>query len=92
MFLIIACTDKAKLKQQMIEQEVNAAVESYRMKRYKECMTAITDSANRIVDSLIVAKMTAVDTSSLTGRPQKPQKPIIKSPLDTTPVKPILPK
>lgn len=89
---LIACTDTDKRKQEMIDQEVKAAVESYKAKRYKECMSAVIDSANRIVDSLIVVKMTAVDTSLLNGRPRKPIKPIIKSPLDTTPVKPILPK
>jgi hypothetical protein len=91
-FSITACTDTAKRKQEMIDQEVNSVVESYHQKRYKECMSAIIDSANKITDSLILLKMTAVDTSLLTGRPKRPLKPIIKSPLDTTPVKPILQK
>ena len=89
---IIACSDTSKRKQEMIDEEVKGTVESYRLRRYRECMSAIIDSANRIADSMIVAKMTAVDTSLLNGRPKKPLKPIIKSPLDTTPVKPILPK
>ncbi len=89
---ILACTDTAKRKQEVIDQEVNSVIESYQQKRYKECMSAIIDSANRITDSLILLKMTAVDTSLLTGRPKRPVKPIIKSALDTTPVKPILQK
>lgn len=92
LFFLIACTDTAKRKQEMIDQEVHSVIESYHQKRYKECMSAIIDSANKITDSLILIKMTAVDTSLLMGRPKKPVKPIIKSPLDTTPVKPILPK
>ena len=87
-----ACGNEEKRKQEAIDQEVKIAVESYRNKRVKECMTALLDSANKITDSLIVLKMTAYDTSSLLAKPMKPVKPIIKSPLDTTPVKPIIPK
>ncbi len=87
-----ACSDEEKRKQVAIDQEVKMAVESYRNKRMKECMTVLLDSANKITDSLIVVKMTAFDTSSLFAKPMKPVKPIIKSPLDTTPVKPIIPK
>ena len=88
----IACGDEEKRKQEAIDQEVKIAVESYRNKRVKECMMVLLDSANKITDSLIVVKMTAYDTSSLLAKPMKPVKPIIKSPLDTTPVKPIIPK
>ncbi len=87
-----ACGDEEKRKQEAIDQEVKMAVESYRNKRVKECLTGLLDSANKITDSLIVLKMTAYDTSSLFAKPMKPVKPIIKSPLDTTPVKPIIPK
>ena len=87
-----ACGDEEKRKQEAINHEVKTAVESYRSKRMKECMVVLLDSANKITDSLIVVKMTAFDTSSLLAKPMKPVKPIIKSPLDTTPVKPIIPK
>ena len=87
-----ACGNEEKRKQELIDQEVKMAVESYRNKRMKECMTVLLDSANKITDSVIVLKMTAYDTSSLLAKPMKPVKPIIKSPLDTTPVKPIIPK
>jgi hypothetical protein len=45
-----------------------------------------------LVDSMIVARNTQVDTALFSGKPIKPTKPVIKSPLDTTPVVPILPK
>ena len=91
LFNFAACSDKEQLKEEMIQQEVKANVEKYKAKRRAECMIAAMDSANKIVDSLIIVKMTAIDTSLL-RRPTKPIKPIIKSPLDTTPVQPILPK
>ena len=90
--IFTACGNEEKRKQELIDEEVKMAVESYRNKRVKECMAVLLDSANKITDSLIVVKMTAFDTSSLFAKPMKPVKPIIKSPLDTTPVKPIIPK
>jgi thiamine biosynthesis lipoprotein ApbE len=87
-----SCGDDQKKKQEMIDTEVANALNSYRQRRKIECLTSVTDSANRIVDSLIRIKMTAYDTSLLSRKPQKPVKPVIKSPLDTTDVVPLLPK
>lgn len=83
---------KEENKQQLIDQEIRNAVESFRLKQRTQCQTAALDSANKIVDSMIVAKNTLVDTSLFSGKPVKPVKPLIKSALDTTPVVPILPK
>lgn len=90
--MITACDNSKKIKQQLIDAQVRETVESYRKRRYEECMTTIIDSANIIADSLIVLKMTAMDSSLLMGKPVKPLKPVFKSSLDTTPVKPIIPK
>lgn len=97
LFLLFAvcftsCGDDKKKKQEMIDSEVKNALDSYRQRRRMECLTGITDSANRIVDSLIRIKMTAYDTAMLSRKPLKPIKPIIKSPLDTTDVVPLVPK
>jgi hypothetical protein len=88
----ISCGTDKKKKQEMIDSEVKQALESYRQRRHMECLVGITDSANRIVDSLIRIKMTAYDTSMLSRKPLKPIKPVIKSPLDTTDVVPLVPK
>ena len=88
---LLACK-KEENKQQLIDQEIRNAVESFRFKQRTQCQTAALDSANKIVDSMIVAKNTLVDTSLFSGKPVKPVKPLIKSALDTTPVVPILPK
>ena len=88
---MFACK-KEEDKQQLIDQEIRNAVESFRFRERTQCQTAALDSANKIVDSMIVAKNTLVDTSLFSGKPVKPVKPLIKSPLDTTPVVPILPK
>lgn len=79
-------------KQQLIDQEVRSSVESFRLKQRTKCQIAALDSANKLVDSIIVAQNTRVDTSLFSGKPIKPTRPVIKSPLDTTPVVPILPK
>ncbi len=87
----IACSNEAEVKEAFIQQEVKNNIEKYKVKKRMECITAALDSANRIADSIILVKMTAIDTNLL-RRPTRPIKPIIKSPLDTTPVKPILQK
>jgi hypothetical protein len=89
---LTSCGTDTKKKQEMIDSEVLQATDSYRQRRRMECLTGITDSANRIVDSLIRIKMTAYDTSMLSRKPLKPTKPIIKSTLDTTDVVPLVPK
>ena len=90
-FIFIACSNEAEIKEAFIQQEVKNNIEKYKVKKRMECITAALDSANRIADSLILVKMTAIDTNLL-RRPTRPIKPIIKSPLDTTPVKPIIQK
>lgn len=91
LFSLLACNDNAKLREAFIQEQIQVGLDKRINERRKECITAVMDSASRIADSLVTAKMTAVDTSIL-RRPAKPTKPIIKSPLDTTPVQPILPK
>jgi hypothetical protein len=91
-FCLISCGENQKKKQEMIDSEVKNALDSYSQRRRKECLTGITDSANRIVDSLIRMKMTAYDTAAFSRKPLKPIKPVIKSPLDTTDVVPLVPK
>jgi hypothetical protein len=86
---LLACNDNAKLREAFIQEQIQLGLDKRIADRRKDCLTAAMDSASRIADSLVTAKMTALDTSIL-RRPPKPIKPIIKSPLDTTPVKPIL--
>jgi hypothetical protein len=86
-----ACNNQAEMKENLILQEVKDNIEKYKVKKRMECISAALDSANRITDSIILMKMSAIDTNLL-KRPKKPIKPILKSPLDTTPVQPILQK
>jgi hypothetical protein len=86
-----ACNNEAVQREAFIQQEVKSMVEKYKVKKRLECIAAALDSANRITDSIILVKMSAVDTNLL-KRPARPIKPIIKSLLDTTPVQPILQK
>jgi predicted DNA-binding protein (UPF0278 family) len=90
--LFLTACKKENGKQPLIDQEVRNAVESFRLKQRTQCQTTALDSANKLVDSIIIARNTTVDTSIFSGKPIKPPKPVIKSALDTTPVAPILPK
>ena len=88
---LVACKKDDK-KQQLIEQEVRSAVESFRQKKLIECRAAVLDSANKLADSIVLVRNTVVDTALVNGKPKKPTKPLIKSPLDTTPVEPLFKK
>jgi putative N-acetylmannosamine-6-phosphate epimerase len=88
---LLACNDNAKMREVYIQEQIKLGIEKRIAEKRMECITAVMDSASRLADSIVTAKMTAMDTSML-RRPQRPTKPIIKSSLDTTPVQPILPK
>lgn len=87
----MACNDSQE-KQALIEQEIKNAVEAFRQKKLRECYVAAYDSANKLADSIILVRNAVTDTSLFTGKPTRPTKPIIKSPLDTTPVEPLFKK
>lgn len=91
LLVFVACKDDTK-RQQLIDQEVKNAIESFRQKKLNECRTALLDSANKLADSIILVRNTVVDTALINGKPKKPTKPVIKSPLDTTPVEPLFKK
>jgi ABC-type uncharacterized transport system auxiliary subunit len=88
---LAACKGEDK-KKQFIEQEIKAAVDAYRLRRIKECQVAAFEKANMMADSIIRVKYTSGDSLALIGKPVKPDKIKVKSPLDTTPVQPLLPK
>ena len=90
-FLIVACKQDDK-KQELIDQEVKSAIESFRQRKLNECRATVIDSANKLADSIVLARNTVVDTALVNGKPKKPAKPVIKSPLDTTPVEPLFKK
>jgi predicted DNA-binding protein (UPF0278 family) len=86
--VLVACKDD-KQKQQLIDQEVKNAIESFRQKKTLECRAMVLDSANKLADSIVLVRNTVVDTALVNGKPKKPTKPVIKSSLDTTPVEPL---
>jgi hypothetical protein len=91
LFALFSCSDKDKIHEVYIQEQIRLGIEKRIAEKHKECFISAMDSASRVADSIVTAKMTALDTSIL-HRPAKPTKPIIKSPLDTTPVEPILSK
>ena len=88
---IVACKEDDK-KRQLIDEEVKINVESFRQRKLLECRATVIDSANKLADSIVLARNTVVDTALVNGKPKKPTKPIIKSSLDTTPVVPLFKK
>ena len=89
LFIVAACKKDNK-KQELIDQEVHNAVESFRQKKRNECRMMVLDSANKLADSIVLVRNTVVDTALINGKPKKPAKPLIKSLLDTTPVVPLI--
>ena len=85
-----ACKDDTAARQARIQEEVQILVDNYRKVRLAECYQTALDSADHLVDSLILAEAQRIDTAALQARPQKPPKVVLKSVLDTLPVQPIL--
>jgi hypothetical protein len=92
MFLTVSCNKESEKKQALIDQEVKINIESFRQRKRNECRSMVIDSANRLADSIVLARNTVVDTALVNGKPKKPTKPIIHSTLDTTPVEPLFKK
>ena len=91
LFFSTGCNN-TDLKQETIRAEIKLNVETYQIKRHKECVQAAYDSANKIVDSIIFKQNLTMDSCGLLVKPIKPAKVTVKATIDTAAVKPIIEK
>ncbi len=80
--------------QELIDIKVAEKVEAYRIKRLAKCRERILSRAGELADSIIMAaatKSTVIDSVAQPIPPDRPERPEIKRPLDTTPVVPFFP-
>ena len=77
--------------QALIDAKVTEKIEIFRKKRLAVCRERILKRANELADSIIMSKAintTIIDNTERPNPPERPLRPIIKPPADTTPVKP----
>jgi hypothetical protein len=98
--VIISCfgfqKDKSKEAkiQALIDSKVAEKVETYRIKRWAKCRERVLKRAGVLADSIIMAKAkstTIIDNTARPTPPDRPTRPPIKLPADTTPVAPFFP-
>lgn len=74
----------------VIENYVSEKIESYKTSRLKSCREVALSKATEIVDSLLIERARLEkDTFGKPGKPEKPPRPEIKTPIDTTPIRPL---
>ncbi len=90
-FFMTACKEDKSKEKAFVEREVARKVAEYRQQREAECRAQALERANILADSIIFAEAKG-DSFNMMPRPLRPTRPIIKSPLDSTEVQPLLPK
>lgn len=90
-FSITSCTEDKSEEKAFVAREVARRVADYRLQREAECRAAALERANILADSIIFAEAKS-DTLGIMPRPARPIRPVIKSPLDSIAVEPLLPK
>jgi hypothetical protein len=92
MFLF-SCNDYSEVRQKMVEESYQQKIEEFVGSKNKECREEAISIASRKVDSILIARAKLnKDTLNKPIIPEKPIKPDIKQPLDSSEVGPILGK
>ncbi len=91
---LLACEEEIseEAKAALIAAEVQKRVVALTESKYDRCMNELYESANTIVDSILIAR--AKMEKNTIKKPSKPNKPEAPAPLklrDSTAIKPLLP-
>ena len=96
MMLMVSCTGAQKKKkeakiQAIIDSLVAERVAIYRKKSWASCREKMLNRASELADSIVrvrAIKTTIIDSLDRPMPPDRPLRPEIRTPLDTTPVEP----
>jgi len=84
--------DKEAIVRQLMDETIQARIQSYKDIRAERCWDGLMREANRLADSILfVEAKLAIDTITRPPIPVKPIPPEKKILKDSTPVKPFLP-
>lgn len=90
MCCLSSCHDKEALRAALVEQTIKERIENNYQKKKRNCAETVRKEALKIADSLMIAiALSKVDTSAQLNRPNKPSRPKVDLPTDTTPIKPL---
>lgn len=77
--------------QAIIEEEVAQRIENYKQVRMERCYEKALEEASYLADSILIREARLKrDTLGKPPKPARPEKPEIKTVLDSTPIKPLL--
>lgn len=80
-------------RQAFIQKEALAKIESFRHDVMQQCYNKALEKASHLADSILIleARM-ELDTTGRPPKPLKPEKPVLKTLLDSTEIKPLFNK
>lgn len=88
-------SEKSLIIQQMMEEAIHAKVHKYKLARAKRCRELILAEASRRADSIVIkmAKDLRIiqDTINRPIAPDRPNRPEVLKPIDSTAAAPLLP-
>ena len=77
--------------QALIDSRVAEKVAHFRKKRILNCRERVLKRASELADSIIISRAkstTIIDNTTRPIPPERPVRPLIRQPVDTTPVRP----
>ena len=80
--------------QALIDAKVEEKIDKYRQRNLKKCRDRILERASELADSIILStaiNTAIIDSVSRPVPPERPDRPVVRSPIDTTPVAPLFP-
>ena len=85
-----SCHDKEALKKALIEKTVKEKIATFKKQKMATCRKEALTKALTMADyEMIQAALNKVDTTGRGNRPEKPSRPSLDLPVDTTPIKPL---
>ncbi|MCB0663948.1 MAG: hypothetical protein KDC24_14470 [Saprospiraceae bacterium] len=92
-FFLAGCDDYAEVREKMVQDTLKEKLEAFRIKELTECREDALKVATIKVDSILIARAKASkDSLNKPPIPDKPTRPDLLNPLDSSEVGPILQK
>lgn len=90
-FLIYKFKEERVADKGLIREKVNAIIAYEKKQSQLKCKQEALETASKVVDSLfnVWSVKTSFDTTGRPGIPNKPNRPVFKSPIENKPLKPL---
>lgn len=87
-----SCKQEKTDRSPLLEAALSERLEAFRQTQERFCKEKSLEKAVKVVDSILVARARLEkDSLDKPPRPTRPERPALQSPLDSSPVRPLLP-